>query len=414
MYNTGITLPVFLAADPLEAFTSWRMRMPTSAARVATFGTTIFTEINDLAQRHNALNLGQGKPDFDAPPDVIERLVQAARAGRYNQYAPGPGSPSLRQAVADHAGRFYDLDIDPLNGVIVTAGATEGIFSAVLGLVDPGDEVIVIEPFYDSYVPNIIMAHAVPVYVPLRPPGWGIDPAELRAAFSRRTRALILNSPHNPSGRVFTLAELTLLAELCREYDVTVIADEVYEHLIFDAARHIPMATLPGMFERTVTVSSAGKLFSATGWKIGWVYGPPVLMQGVARAHQFVTFAVHHPTQEAIAYALNLPASYFEDFKAMYEGKRRLIQTALDGGGLKYRAPEGTYFVMADYSRVFAGTSLEFTRYLTAEIGVACIPPESFYGQEHAHIGHGYVRLAFCKSDEMLRQAQERLSKLAG
>jgi N-succinyldiaminopimelate aminotransferase len=386
--------------------------MPTSASRVATFGTTIFTEINVLAQQHNALNLGQGKPDFDAPADVIEHLVQAARAGRYNQYAFGPGSASLRQAVADHAGRFYDLDIDPANGVIVTAGATEGIFSAILGLVDPGDEVIVIEPFYDSYVPNIIMAHAVPIYVPLHPPDWTFDPAELRAAFSRRTRALILNTPHNPSGRVFTRAELTLIADLCSAYDVTVISDEVYEHLIFDAVSHIPIASLPGMFERTVTVSSAGKLFSATGWKIGWVYGPPDLIEGVARAHQFVTFAVHHPTQEAIAYALNLPASYFEAFQSMYEAKRLLIQSALDGGGLKYRSPEGTYFIMADYSQVFSGSPLEFTRYLTREIGVACIPPESFYGQEHAHVGHAYVRFAFCKSDEMLQEACERLSKL--
>jgi N-succinyldiaminopimelate aminotransferase len=386
--------------------------MPTSASRVATFGTTIFTEINILAQQYNALNLGQGKPDFDAPPDVVEQLVKAARSGKYNQYAFGPGTASLRQAVADHAGRFYNLDINPANGVIVTAGATEGIFSAILGLVDPGDEVIVIEPFYDSYVPNIIMANAVPVYVPLHPPSWTLDPDELRAAFSQKTRALILNTPHNPSGRVFTQRELTLIADLCSEYDVTVIADEVYEHLIFEPAQHTPISTLPGMFERTVTVSSAGKLFSATGWKIGWVYGPPHLIEGVARAHQFVTFAVHHPSQEAIAYALNLPAAYYEGFQAMYEAKRLLIQAALDSGGLKYRAPEGTYFIMADYSDVFVGTPLEFTRYLTKEIGVACIPPESFYGQEHAHIGQGYVRFAFCKSDEMLREVKERLSKL--
>ncbi len=387
--------------------------MPTSASRVATFGTTIFTEINVLAQQYNALNLGQGKPDYDAPPDVISHLVQALQAGNLNQYAPGPGTASLRQAVADHAGRFYNLDINPANGVIVTAGATEGIFAAILGLVDPGNEVIVIEPFYDSYVPNILMANAVPVYVPLHPPTWTLDADELRSAFSHKTRALILNTPHNPSGRVFTRRELALIADLCTEYDVTVIADEVYEHLIFEPAQHTPIATLPGMFERTVTVSSSGKLFSATGWKIGWVYGPPDLIEGVARAHQFITFAVHHPSQEAIAYALNLPTTYYEEFQAMYDAKRLLIQSALDSGGLKYRAPEGTYFIMADYSNVFAGTPLEFTRYLTKEIGVACIPPESFYGQEHAHIGHGYVRFAFCKSDEMLQQVKERLTRLA-
>jgi len=338
--------------------------------------------------------------------------VQAAQSGQYNQYAPGSGSTSLRQAIVGHAKRFYDLDIDLTKGVVVTSGATEGIFSALLGLIDPGDEVIVIEPFYDSYVPDIIMANAVPVYVPLHPPAWTFDIDELRSAFTKKTRALILNTPQNPTGRVFSRQELSLIAGLCIENDVTVIADEVYEHLIFAPARHIPMAALPGMFERTVTVSSAGKLFSATGWKVGWVYGPPDLVEGVARAHQFVTFSVHHPSQEAIAYALNLPGTYFEAFQAMYETKQRLMLSALDSGGLKYFIPEGTYFVMADYSGMFVGTPLEFTHFLTKEIGVACIPPESFYSQEHAHIGHGYVRFAFCKSDEMLQQVKERLVRL--
>lgn len=386
--------------------------MPLSASRVATFGTTIFTEINALAQQYGALNLGQGKPDFDPPQDVIQHLVQALQSGQYNQYAPGPGTASLRQAIADHASRFYNLDINPTSGVVVTSGATEGIFAAILGLVDPGDEVIVIEPYYDSYVPNILMANAVPVYVPLHPPTWAFNVDELRAVFSKKTRALILNTPQNPSGRVFTQQELTLIAELCIEHDVTVIADEVYEHLLFGKARHVPIAILPGMFERTVTVSSSGKLFSATGWKIGWVYGPPDLIEGAARAHQFITFAVHHPSQEAIAYALNLPDAYYASFKAMYETKRQLMMDALDSGGLKYTAPEGTYFIMADYSDTFEGIPMEFTRYLTKEIGVAAIPPESFYSQEHVHIGQGYVRFAFCKSDEMLRQVKDRLAKL--
>lgn len=386
--------------------------MPTSARRISTFGTTIFSEINLLAQQYKAVNLGQGKPDSDTPADIVMQLVQAAQAGQYNQYASGPGIASLRQAIVDHTARFYDLEIDPEQGVIVTSGATEGIFSCILGLVDPGDEVIVIEPFYDSYMPNILMANAIPVCVPLHPPTWTFDADELRSAFSKKTRALILNTPHNPSGRVFTLQELTMIAELCIEHDVTVISDEVYEHLLFASARHIPIATLPGMFERTVTVSSAGKLFSMTGWKVGWVYGSPDLVQGVLGAHQFVTFAVHHPSQVAIAYALNLPHTYYETFQATYEKKRQLMLTALDGTGLKSFMPEGTYFVMAYYSGVFDGSPLEFTRYLTKEIGVACIPPESFYSQQHAHIGHGYVRFAFCKSDEMLQQAGERLAHL--
>lgn len=385
--------------------------MPAYAQRVATFGTTIFTEINVLAQQYHALNLGQGKPDFDTPPDIVEQLVRAAQSGQHNQYAPGPGTASLRKAIADHAGRFYEMEIDPNRGVIVTAGGTEGIFSAVLGLVDPGDEVIVIEPYYDSYVPNIIMAHAVPVYVPLHPPAWTFDTDELRTAFTSKTRAIILNTPHNPSGRVFTRQELTLIAELCIEHDVIVISDEVYEHLLFGNARHIPIATLPGMFERTVTVSSAGKLFSATGWKIGWVSGHPDLIEGVARAHQFITFAVNHPTQEAIAYALNLPESYFTSFQAMYSAKRELMMAALDSGGFTYVAPEGTYFMMANYSSIFDGTPLQFTRYLTKEIGVACIPPESFYSAQNAHIGHGYVRFAFCKSDKLLGEVKERLTR---
>jgi N-succinyldiaminopimelate aminotransferase len=386
--------------------------MPTAARRISIFGTTVFTEINMLAQQYNALNLGQGKPDFDTPTDIVAQLVQAAQAERYNQYAPGSGTATLRQAVAGHAARFYDMHIDPERGVIVTSGATEGIFAAILGLVDPGDEVIIIEPFYDSYVPDILMANAVPVCVPLHPPTWTFDMEELRSAFSKKTRALILNTPQNPSGRVFTRQELAMIAELCIEYDVTVIADEVYEHLIFAPAQHIPIATLPGMFERTVTVSSAGKLFSMTGWKIGWVYGAPNLVQAVLGAHQFITFSVHHPSQEAIAYALNLPDAYYADFQAMYGKKRQLLLTALEGSGLKSHVPEGTYFVMADYSDVFDGTPLEFTRFLTKNFGVACLPPESFYSQEHAHIGHGYVRFAFCKSDEMLQETGDRLAKL--
>src|SRR5579883_2259605 len=338
--------------------------MSTSAQRVATFGTTIFTEINNLAQQYNALNLGQGKPDFDAPQDVVSQMIEALQSGKYNQYAPGPGSLALRNAVVKHSARFYNMHIDAARGVIVTAGATEGIFAAVLGLVDPGDEVILIEPCYDSYMPNVIMANATPVFVPLRPPTWTID------------------------------------------------SDEVYEHLTFGNAQHIPIATLPGMFERTVTISSGGKSFNSTGWKIGWVYGPPDLIDGVGRAHQFITFAVNYPAQEAIAYALNLPDSYFKEFKAMYEGKRQLLLSALDASGLQYFAPEGTYFVLVNFSSIFKGTSLEFTHRLIKEYGVACIPPESFYSREHAHIGSEYIRLAFCKSDEMLQEVGERLARL--
>ena len=263
--------------------------MPTMSKRVSGFATTIFTEINELALQHGAVNLGQGRPDFDGPPEVIEAAERALRDGKHNQYPPGIGIAPLRNAIAAHADRFYGLPIDPARGVLVTPGATVAVFTALMGLVDRGDEVIVIEPFFDSYLPNLTMLGATPVYVPLHPPNWTFNPDELRAAFTAKTRAIILNTPHNPTGRVFTRDELGLIAALCTEHDVTVISDEVYEHLTFDGAQHTPIAALPDMLERTVTVSSLGKTFSVTGWKVGWIYGPPALIEGVARAH-----AVHH------------------------------------------------------------------------------------------------------------------------
>jgi N-succinyldiaminopimelate aminotransferase len=387
--------------------------MATFANRVSGFGTTIFTEINDLAARHNAINLGQGRPDFDGPPQVMQALIQAAQAGqRVNQYAPGQGSLGLRQAVASHADRFYNLKLDPVQNVLITPGATEAVFASVLGLVDPGDEVIVIEPYFDSYVPSITMGGAKPVFVPLHPPNWTLDPDELRAAFNDKTRAIIVNSPQNPTGRVFTFEEQKLIADLCQAFDVTCISDEVYEHLTFDGKQHIPMATMPGMFDRTVTVSSLGKTFSVTGWKIGWITGPTELMTGVSRAHQFIAFAANHPAQEAAITALSLPGTYFEEFQQMYTAKRDLMMQALSTSGLKAAIPEGTYFVMADFSDIFDGDSVEFARYLTSEIGVACIPPGFFYAPEHAHIARTQARFAFCKNDDTLREAGERLAKL--
>jgi N-succinyldiaminopimelate aminotransferase len=387
--------------------------MPTFSNRVSGFGTTIFTEINDLAAKYNAINLGQGKPDFDGPPEVIEALNRAAHEGaRVNQYAPGQGSLNLRKAIAAHADRFYGLPVDPVANVLITSGATEGVFSSILGTVDAGDEVIVIEPYFDSYVPNLVMAGATPVYVPLRPPSWTIDPAELRAAFGPKTRAIIVNSPQNPTGRVFTYDEQKLIADLCIEFDAICISDEVYEHLVFDGARHIPMAAMPGMFERTATVGSLGKTFSVTGWKIGWVWGGAEVLTGVSRAHQFVTFAANHPAQEAAAFALGMPGDYFEEFQQMYTAKRDLMMQALDAAGLKAHMPEGTYFVMADFSDVYDGESVAFARYLTTEIGVACIPPGFFYGPDHAYLARTQARFAFCKSNQTLEAAGERLAKL--
>jgi N-succinyldiaminopimelate aminotransferase len=382
--------------------------------RVSGFGTTIFTEINDLAQRHHAVNLGQGRPDFDGPQSVIDAFAEAVKSGQYNQYAPGPGLPALKQGIASHASRAYGLDVTPNGGVIVFPGATEAIFASIMGLVDDSDEVIVIEPFFDSYAASIMMAGAKPVYVPMHPPDWTFDPDELRAAFSERTRAILLNTPHNPTGRVYTREELTMIAELCQEFDVSVISDEVYEHLIFDDAQHIAIASLPGMFARTVTIGSAGKSFGMTGWKIGWAYGHPDLMRGVWQAHQFIAFAANHPAQAAVAYAFTLPSSYYEDYRELYTTKRDLMMQGLQAAGLKASMPKGTYFVMADFSNVFDGGAVEFSRYLIEQIGVAGIPPGSFYWDAHRHIGDKHLRFAFCKSDALLREAGERLAKLKG
>jgi len=386
--------------------------MPRIAKRVEGFGTTIFTEINQLAAQYQAVNLGQGRPDFDGPSEAIEAFAEALVHGQHNQYAPGPGIPSLREAVAKHAADFYGLTVDPARGAVITPGATEAIFASVMALTDPGDEVIVIEPFFDSYVPNITMAGAIPVFVPLHPPAWTFDEAELRAAFTEKTRAIILNTPHNPTGRVFTREELTLIAQLCQEYDVAVISDEVYEHLTYAPAEHLPIAALPDMLERTITVGSAGKTFGMTGWKIGWAYGAPALIQGMMQARQFITFAANHPAQVAVAHAFTLPPSVFDQYRALYTAKRDLLMQALDAAGLKAIMPQGTYFAMADFSDVFDGDDMAFSDYLIREIGVACIPPRFFYSPQHQHIGSHYVRFAFCKNDATLHAAAERLRKL--
>jgi len=386
--------------------------MPRIADRVAGFGTTIFTEINTLARDHNAVNLGQGKPDFDGPDEALAAFTTALNNGGHNQYAPGPGTPELRQAVANHAGRAYNLDVDPNGGVVVTPGATEALFVSVMGLVDPGDEVIIIEPFFDSYVPDVLMAGAVPVFVPLHTPDWTFDPDELRAAFSPKTRAIMLNTPHNPTGRVFTHDELTLIADLCKEFDVIVISDEVYEHLIFDDARHIPIATLPDMFERTVTIGSAGKSFGMTGWKIGWTYGPNELVKGVGQAHQFVAFAVNHPAQIAVAEAFKLPSSYYEDTRALYTTKRDLMMQGINAAGMDALTPQGTYFVMADFSPIFDGDDVAFAKHAIETVGVAMIPPTFFYSEAHKHMARTQIRFAFCKGDDTLKAAAERLARL--
>jgi N-succinyldiaminopimelate aminotransferase len=384
------------------------------ARRVRDLPATVFSEFSALAVRTGAVNLGQGFPDFDGPAEVREAAVEALRGG-VNQYALGAGSPNLRRAIAEHADRFHDQAVDPDQDVTVTAGATEAVFDALLGLLDPGDEVVLFEPFYDSYAAAATMAGATVRPVALHPPdadhaAWWFAGAELEAAFGARTRVVVVNSPHNPTGKVFTRDELDLIATLCTRRDVVALTDEVYEHLVFAPARHVRLATLPGMWERTLTVSSGGKSFGYTGWKVGWAIGPPALRRAVAQAHQYITFAVAAPLQEGIAHALRLPQSYFDGLRTAYATRRDRLLAALRGAGLSPWVPEGAYFVCADVTRFGQPTDDAFCRWLTTEVGVAAIPLSAFYARPPE--GPQIARFAFCKTDPVLDEAARRLQRL--
>jgi N-succinyldiaminopimelate aminotransferase len=391
---------------------------PVSAQRVTRFGTTVFSEFSALAAKHGAVNLGQGFPDFDGPDAVKEAAQRAIRDG-VNQYAMSMGARDLRAAIAEHSARFYGQTVDPDTMVTVTSGATEAILDVLLAVVDPGDEVVTFEPFYDSYDANITFVGATARYVPLRPPDashawWWFDRDEVRAAFGPRTRLLILNSPHNPTGKVFTREELEFLGGLCAEHDVKVLSDEVYEHITFAPAKHLRAATLPVLADRTLTVSSGGKTFSLTGWKVGWVIAPPPLRDAVQRAHQFVTFATASPLQAAFAAALRLPDTYYAELAATYGAKRERLLAGLRETGLTVYAPEGSYFILADIARYGFPDDVAFCRHLVSEVGVAAIPPSFFYSPEHRTLGQGMARFAFCKTDAVLDEAVRRLrAKLA-
>jgi N-succinyldiaminopimelate aminotransferase len=384
-------------------------------ARMRPFGTTVFAEMSALAVRTGAVNLGQGFPDSDGPPEMLAAAAEALRGGQ-NQYPPGPGIPALRAAVADHQRRFWGLEYDPDGEVVVTAGATEAIAASILALCEPGDEVVCFEPYYDSYAASIALAGAVRRPVTLRPGADGryaFDPDALRAAFGSRTRLVLLNSPHNPTGKVFTPDELALVAELCREHDAYAVTDEVYEHLVFPdaAAPHVPLATLPGMRERTLRISSAGKTFSCTGWKVGWVSGPAPLVSAVLRVKQFLTFVNGAPLQPAVAVALGLPDAYFADFAADMRARRDQLVAGLTDAGFGVLTPEGTYFVTADIGPLGGRDGVEFCRALPERCGVVAVPTQVFY--DDAEAGRRLVRFAFCKRPEVLTEAVTRLRGLA-
>ncbi|MFF7440742.1 pyridoxal phosphate-dependent aminotransferase [Streptomyces sp. NPDC008122] len=389
------------------------MTRPLLNRRLAEFGTTIFAEMSALAARTGSINLGQGFPDTDGPEEIREAAVRALRDGRGNQYPPGPGVPELRSAIADHQRERYGLAYDPDTEVLVTAGATEAIAAALLALVEPGDEVIALEPYYDSYAACIAMAGGTRVPVTLRPHEgtYVLDLDELRAAVTDRTRLILLNTPHNPTGTVLTRAELTAVAELAAERDLLVVTDEVYEHLVFDGAEHLPIASLPGMRERTVTIGSSGKTFSFTGWKVGWITASPELTSAVRSAKQFLTYVSSGPFQYAIAEALRLPAAYFDGLRADLSAKRDLLSEGLAQAGFEVYRPAGTYFVTTDIRPLGATDGFDFCRSLPERAGVVAIPNAVFY--DHREAGAPFVRFAFCKKTEVLEEAVSRLKRLA-
>jgi N-succinyldiaminopimelate aminotransferase len=382
---------------------------PALASRLRGFGTTIFAEMSALAVRTGAVNLGQGFPDTDGPAAVIEAAVAAMRDGR-NQYPPGDGIPALRAAVSDHQRRFYGLEVDPDGEVLITVGATEGVAAALLGLCEPGDEVVCLEPFYDSYAACIAMAGAARRGVTLRPPGWEVDLDAMAAAISPRTRLVLLNTPHNPTGRVLSRAELEGIAALCVEHDLLAVTDEVYEHLVFDG-EHVPLATLPGMAERTLTVSSAGKTFSLTGWKIGWVTGPAELVTAVRTAKQFLTFAVGTPLQHAVAAALPLDDAFYERGAAELGAKRDRLCAGLEAAGLEVYRPAATYFVNADIRPLGEEDGVTFCWGLPERAGVVAVPTSVFFDDQA--VGRPLVRFAFCKRAEVIDEGVARLRTLA-
>jgi N-succinyldiaminopimelate aminotransferase len=385
------------------------VKRPLLSRRLDGLGTTIFTEMSARALATGSVNLGQGFPDTDGPASVAQRAIDAISNGEGNQYPPLPGVPPLRHAITRHQERFYGLAHDPDTEVLVTAGATEAIAAAILALVEPGDEVIALEPFYDSYAANIAMAGGTRVGLTLRPPAFRPDLDELRGKITARTRLLLINTPHNPTGMVLTRAETEAIARIAIEHDLLVITDEVYEHLVYDVP-HIPLATIAGMRERTVTISSGGKTFGFTGWKVGWATGTPELVTAVRTAKQFLTFVASGPLQFAIADALDLPDAYYDELAADLKAKRDLLSAGLTEIGFDVYPCDGTYFVTTDITPLGERDGIEFCLSLPGRAGVVAIPSAVFYDDKEA--GRTQVRFAFCKRPEVLENALTRLAVL--
>ena len=378
------------------------------AARTATFTESVIREMTRLANQHEAINLAQGFPDFPMPAPMKDAAC-AAIHGDINQYAITWGAPALRLAIAEKYRRWYEMDVDPEREITVTCGATEAMASAFLALFDPGDEVVVLEPFYENYGPDAILAAASPVFVPLEVPDWRLDPDRLREAFSARTRAIVVNTPHNPTGRVFTKEEISLIAELCISHDAWAITDEIYEHIRY-AGGHHPIATWPGMRERTVTISGLSKTFSCTGWRLGYAIAPAEQSQAIRKVHDFLTVGAPAPLQAAGAVGMAFGPDYYNHVALDYRARRDVIVRALEEAGFKFSVPEGAYYVLADFSDLSSLPDDEFARWLTREIGVAPVPGSSFYHDRA--LGRRLVRFAFCKKLETLERAGERLANV--
>jgi len=375
------------------------------------FTESVIREMTRLAMRHGAVNLAQGFPDFPAPAEIKEAAKRAIDAD-INQYAITWGAHSLRQAVAAQTKRFLGLTIDPETEITVCCGATETMIASLLALVNPGDEVVVFEPFYENYGPDAILCGAVPRFVKLRPPDWTFDENEVRAAFNNHTRALILNTPNNPTGKVFSRQELEFLAALCRRWNVLAVTDEIYQHIIYGARPHVAMATLDGMRERTVTINGMSKTYSVTGWRVGWAIAPPPITAAIRKVHDFLTVGAAAPLQEAGALACALPDSYYRELAAAYRARRDRLLPQLEAAGFACYRPDGAYYVMTDISRFGFANDVEFAQFLVRDVGVAVVPGSSFY--HHPADGSRQVRFCFCKRDETLDEAGRRLQRLTG